>query len=190
MIISRLFGKSSAGKCLNSIKTKWGCIGENLSKTPGVHSYKTLEGDTVSMTATPSGLEIKRNISPENIEKLKEGKYKGKLFKVYNSIQKNLEFIQSKYNALINSDIIIRNFSLICKNKEYKAFLIYIDGMTDSMSINHFVLNPLMLRNENNTYNDSKMQKPNNPMIIRKVKKTNLADYIYARLIPNNNIFP
>ena len=34
----------------------------------------------------------------------------------------------------------------------------------------------------------NKLQKPSNPMIIRKVKKTNIADYIYYRLIPNNNI--
>ena len=41
--------------------------------------------------------------------------------KVYESLQKNLEYMQSKYNALINSDIVIRHFTLICKNKEYKA---------------------------------------------------------------------
>lgn len=42
--------------------------------------------------------------------------------KVYNSIQENLEFMKSKYNSLINNDIIIRDFFLICKNIKYKAF--------------------------------------------------------------------
>lgn len=107
---------------------------------------------------------------------------------VYAELQKNREYLQSKYNTLINSDIIIRDFSLICKNKEYKAFLIYIDGMTDSMNINHFVLNPLMLRNENNTYSETIIQNPSNPIIVKKLKKSNLSNYIYDRLVPNNNI--
>lgn len=107
---------------------------------------------------------------------------------VYSELQKNREYLQSKYNTLINSDIIIRNFSLICKSREYKAFLIYVDGMTDSMNINHFVLNPLMLRNKNNTYSETIIQNPNNPIIVKKLKKTNLSNYIYDRLVPNNNI--
>ena len=81
-------------------------------------------------------------------EKIKE--------KVFYSLQKNLEYIKSKFNALINSDIIIREFSLNCKNKQYNAFLIYIDGMTDSVIINDFVLRPLMLKNKSNTYNNIK----------------------------------
>lgn len=109
--------------------------------------------------------------------------------KVFTSLDENLEYIKSKYNALINSDIIIRNFSLICKNKEYKSFLIYIDGMSDSMNINHFVLTPLMLRNKNNTYDEkNNMQISNNSIAFKKNKKINLANYIYNRLIPNNNI--
>ena len=106
--------------------------------------------------------------------------------KVYNSIQENLEFMKSKYNSLINSDIIIRDFFLICKNKKYKAFLMYVDEMTDSMNINHFVLKPLMLRNQNNTYTET--DSPKNPKIIRKIKKSDLSNYIYNNLIPNNNL--
>ena len=87
--------------------------------------------------------------------------------KVYSSLQKNLEFAQSKYNSLINSDIIIRHFSIICKNKQYKAFLLYIDGMTDSVIVNQFVLHPLMLRNKNNTFDDS-----TNVQNIQKTQKT------------------
>lgn len=109
--------------------------------------------------------------------------------KIYDSIQKNQEYLQSKYNFLINSDIIIRNFSLICKNKEYKAFLIYIDGMTDSMNINHFVLHPLMLRNKNNTFSENNdTQQTISKIVAKKEKKANLTDYIYNRLVPNNNI--
>ena len=124
--------------------------------------------------------------------------------KVYSSLQKNLEFAQSKYNSLINSDIVIRHFSIICKNKQYKAFLLYIDGMTDSVIVNQFVLQPLMLRNKNNTFDDStntpnthniqnnedtqNVQKPQNNKNITKKNQEDLSNYIYERLIPNNNI--
>ena len=124
--------------------------------------------------------------------------------KVYSSLQKNLEFAQSKYNSLINSDIIIRHFSIICKNKQYKAFLLYIDGMTDSVIVNQFVLHPLMLRNKNNTFDDStntpntqniqksqntkKVQNAQNNKNDTQKKYEDLSNYIYERLIPNNNI--
>lgn len=110
--------------------------------------------------------------------------------KIFNSLTKNLEYMQSKFSTLINSDIVIRQFSLICKNKEYKSFLIYVDGMTDSVTINHFVLNPLMLRNQNNTFSDQNNipTKTNATIVVKKKKDLNLADYIYNRLVPNNNI--
>ena len=118
--------------------------------------------------------------------------------KVYSDINKNLEFLQSKYNTLINSDIVIRNFSVICKNKEYRAFLIYIDGMSDSVSINDFILKPLMLRSKNNTFDENSNNKlSRNNIIAKKMQKitptqdkttSSLPQYIFDRLIPNNNI--
>ena len=104
--------------------------------------------------------------------------------KISSSLKHNLEFIQSKFNTIINSDIIIRRFSLICKNKKYKAFLIYIDGMADSTNINHFILKPLMLRNKNNTYNSQVSVQSNT----NKKNPTKVANYIYNRLIPHNNL--
>lgn len=114
-------------------------------------------------------------------EKIKE--------KVFYSLQENLEYIKSKFNALINSDIIIREFSLTCKNKQYNAFLIYIDGMTDSVIINNFVLRPLMLKNISNTY---KVIQPKTVTMhtpsSQKNKINELANYIYTNLVPNNNL--
>lgn len=116
--------------------------------------------------------------------------------KVFSSFQKNLEFIQSKFNSLINSDIVLRDFNLKCNGKQYNAFLVYIDGMTDSVIINDFVLKPLMLRNKNNTYikeeksikkynNNSKKNDSHTSNINVKV---DLSNYIYTNLIPNNNL--
>lgn len=104
--------------------------------------------------------------------------------KISSSLKHNLEFIQSKFNTIINSDIIIRRFSLICKNKKYKAFLIYIDGMADSTNINHFILKPLMLRNKNNTYTSQVGVQSNT----NKENPKKITNYIYNRLIPHNNL--
>ena len=116
-----------------------------------------------------------------NSEKIEE--------KVYFSIQKNLEYIKSKFNSLINSDIVIREFNINCKNKQYNAFLIYIDGMTDSVIINDFVLKPLMLKNKNNTFQTSNNTTiTNHTPSSEKNKLKNLADYIYTNLVPDNNL--
>ena len=109
--------------------------------------------------------------------------------KVYYSIQENLEYIKSKFNVLINSDIIVRKFTLNCKNKQYSAFLIYIDGMTDSVIINDFVLKPLMMKNKNNTFQSSKKTTiTNHTPSSEKNKLKALANYIYTNLLPDNNL--
>lgn len=119
---------------------------------------------------------------------LKQGKPPRQEIKeqIYTSINKNLIFIKTIYNTLINSDIVIREFSLTSKNKIYKAFLVYIDGMVDSDLINNYVLNPLMLRNRNNTYDG--ILNIRNIETAQKIKNTNLTDYIYENLMPQNSI--
>lgn len=120
-----------------------------------------------------------------NIDTFKENK---KLPNVSPKIDENLNLINVTYNSLINSDVKIREFTLIAENREYKAFLVYLDGMSDSTIINNFVLKPLMMRNTSNLYQASKSQSVlKNPKI--RVRKTfNLEDYIYKSLIPQNDI--
>ena len=89
--------------------------------------------------------------TPEKNQKTDDSK-KTDYEDIFPNININLEYMQIKYNALINSDVVIREFNLIAKNNEYKAFLIYLDGMVDSNMINDFILKPLMLRNRANTY--------------------------------------
>lgn len=36
---------------------------------------------------------------------------------IYNSIDLNLKYLKNKYNSLVNSDILIREFTLTAKNK-------------------------------------------------------------------------
>ena len=63
---------------------------------------------------------------------------------VFLNLNENLDFLKSKYNILINPDIKIREFNMFALNKNYKCFIIYIDGLVDSISINEFVLESLM----------------------------------------------
>lgn len=111
---------------------------------------------------------------------------------VFPNINENLEYVKTKYNTLINSDIIVREFILNARGNQYKAFLLYIDGMVDSQILNDFVLESLMLRNRNNLFNGEQnriiSESTTNNVIIRKVKKFNLADYIESCLIPQNSL--
>lgn len=98
--------------------------------------------------------------------------------KIENSIDKNLDYIKARYNSLINSDIDIREFYVIASDTRYKAFLIYIDGMSNTDSINHFILKPLMLRNSTNTLNKS----------VNKNTNFNLEHHISNCLLPQNKV--
>ena len=111
---------------------------------------------------------------------------------VFPSLSVNLDFLKVKYNTLINSDIVVRDFTLTARNRQYGAFLIYIDGMVDTKIINDFVLEPLMLRNRANSYdgNETRIvsEAISNNITVRKVKKFDLVDYIYNSLVPQNAV--
>lgn len=106
---------------------------------------------------------------------------------IFNTLSVNLEYLKVKYNALINSDIKFREFTFTARDKEYNAFLVYIDGMVDSKTINDFVLKPLMFLNKDSKHKSIPIAISNN-ITVRKVKKFNLEDYIYDSLLPQNDI--
>lgn len=106
--------------------------------------------------------------------------------KIYNSLSVNMDYIKVKYNTLINSDIVVREFNLNIKEKEYKAFLLFIDGMIDSESINNFILRPLM--SNNNSHSSYTSSAITSNISVRRVKKFNLEEYVYNTLIPQNTI--
>lgn len=110
---------------------------------------------------------------------------------ISDNLEDNLKFIKIKYNTLINSDIIMKNFDLIAYNQKYSAFIVYIEGMVNSDTINNHILEPLMIRNLSNIKKqDSKIVFTNkeNNLRIKKVKKENLLDLINLSLLPQNSI--
>lgn len=126
-------------------------------------------------------------IEPEQIPKNNAKEEQKQDQEIYSNIEQNLTYMKTAYNTLINSDIVLREFSLISKNKIYKAFLIYIDGMSDADLINNFILNPLMLRNRNNTF-EGILNKDANIETAKKIKNIDLVDYIYNNLMPQNSV--
>lgn len=125
-----------------------------------------------------------------NIQEKKE--ISEELSNISTNININLEYIKTKYNLLINSDIVTREFILNARGKQYKSLLLYIDGMIDSQALNDFVLEPLMMRNKNNLFDNEQnrviSESFTNNVTIRKIKKFNLDDYIQNCLIPQNNV--
>ena len=108
--------------------------------------------------------------------------------KIYPNIDINLEYLKIKYNSLVNNDISIREFTLYAKDKAYKAFLLYIDGMINTGDINDFILKPLMFRNKDKIFDFKEKVAITDNISIKKTKKFNLEDYIYNSLMPQNSV--
>lgn len=127
-----------------------------------------------------------------NIFNKDNDKENNKFNNVFSSIDVNLEYIKVRYNSMINSDVVIREFTLSARNRQYKAFLLFIDGMVDTDLINNYVLKPLMLRNTANTFDGNQnriiSEAKTNNITVRKVKKFDLLDYIKSCLLPQNNV--
>lgn len=112
--------------------------------------------------------------------------------KVFPSIDVNMEYIKVRFNSMINSDVIIREFTLNARNKQYRAFLVYIDGMTNQDIMNNYIIKPLMLKNSANSFEGDQNRilsevKTNN-ITVRKVKKFDIIEYISNCLLPQNTV--
>ena len=112
--------------------------------------------------------------------------------KIFPSLSVNLEYMKTKYKILINSDVILREFTMNARGKQYNAFIVYIDGMVDSKIMDDFILKPLMLRNRNNLYDGSQnkviSEAVANNITVRKVKKFDLPNYLMGCLLPQNDV--
>ena len=111
---------------------------------------------------------------------------------IYPSIDVNLEYVKVKYNAMISNDVIIREFDLTARNRQYKAFLLFIDGMVDTDLINNYVLKPLMMKNTSNSFDGNQThilsEAVTNNITVRKVKKFDIVSYISNCLLPQNSL--
>ena len=111
---------------------------------------------------------------------------------IFPSVAVNLEYVKTAYNTMLNSDIVIREFSILAKNRQYKAFILFIDGMVNSTMINDFILKPLMLRNSANSFEGEQdriiAEAVTNNITVRKIKKFDIVSYITSCLLPQNSV--
>ncbi len=111
---------------------------------------------------------------------------------IFPSLTVNIDYMKTRYNLLINSDVILREFTINARGKQYNAFLVYIDGMVDSEIMDKFILEPLMLRNKSNLYDGSQnkviSEAVANNITVRKVKKFDLSNYLMGCLMPQNAV--
>ncbi|GFP77208.1 hypothetical protein bsdtw1_03322 [Clostridium fungisolvens] len=89
---------------------------------------------------TSNNTNIKANDPSSNIAG-NGGKQKDNDGTITTSIEDNIKLINSKFNAPVNKDIIIRRFLIAGK---YNAFIAYLDGMVNEQIINDFILRPLL----------------------------------------------
>ena len=112
--------------------------------------------------------------------------------KVFPMLDLNLDYMKVRFNSMINSDIQIREFTLNARNRQYKAFLVFIDGMINQDIMNNYILKPLMLKSAANSFDGSQnkviSEVVTNNITVRKIKKFNIADYISSCLLPQNAI--
>lgn len=103
--------------------------------------------------------------------------------KIVPSLKENITNITVRYNALINSDIILREFTLNLNGFSYNALIVFIDGMINYNLINDFLLKPLM-----EPQKSSEKIIDINGVKIKKNKKINLATYINNSILPQGSI--
>ncbi|MBR0350394.1 MAG: spore germination protein [Clostridia bacterium] len=113
------------------------------------------------------------------------------LKKINSNLNTNLDYIKTVYNTLINSDIVIRKFTLNARNKQFDAFILYVDGLIDTNLMNDFVLKPLMLRNTSNLYDKGQNKVSNskqNKVVYTRIKKFDITKYLLNSLMPQNSV--
>ena len=87
-------------------------------------------------------------------------------------LSQNLDYFKYKYNSLINSDVVIREFVLTINNTKYNAALIFIDGLIDAKIINISVLRPLMEKAKFTSKNDLNTEGLENFILKRLISQT------------------
>ena len=68
-----------------------------------------------------------------------------KLEKVSPKLDENIAYLKVAYSIPLSTDVMIREFDITLEKKTYKAFIIFIDGLTEKPIINKHILAPLML---------------------------------------------
>lgn len=90
--------------------------------------------------------------------------------RISKDIDENIDLIKTAFNANNNKDIIIREFTV---GGKLRAFISYIDGMVDRITINDFIIKPLLLSEKDYMADGCSLE-----TIVQQVIETNQANKI------------
>ncbi|HEX2926505.1 MAG TPA: spore germination protein [Ruminiclostridium sp.] len=142
---------------------------KSLKREFVLKEIKTPECDKVKNTASMDtfGKERFRDYfkeCPEDDQFLKDP--------ISDDLEHNKSVMKKIYNIPENSDIAYREFNITVRDENYKAFILFIDGMTDRGVISNNILQPLMLFSN----------------LDIKEEARDIGEFIFNRLIPFNQI--
>lgn len=83
-----------------------------------------------------------------NITKGEKAVYPTPLTTTSTNIDENISYIKNLFSIPQNGDIIAREFNLTLKDKTYRAFVICVEGLSNTTYVDEFILKPLMILNE------------------------------------------
>lgn len=104
-------------------------------------------------------------------DKEKQDRQSGK-DEISSKLSENLKYIKSRFSIPENSDVILREFDIVVRQKVIPAFIVFIDGMTDRKVVNNDILQPLMLLSNLDIKGNEK----------------NVAEYVRSHILPHNQI--
>lgn len=109
------------------------------------------------------------------------------LTQVSKDLKQNSDKLEMEFNIPTNQDVVIREFKI---KGQKNAFIIYVDGMIDKLSVNNFILRQLMLCDEkNNSKNKNEKENNNENNNENQQSKEDInIDYICNNLIAINQI--
>jgi spore germination protein KA len=131
----------------NSEKENTGNKNDSESK---VEESKKSNNNTIE----PKNSGLKNFILPKKLDNLDKLENKDKLDSkeeiinngmISKKLSENLKVLTDIYTLPINSDVMLREFKIVIKDKTIPAFIIFIDGMTDKKVIDDDILAPFML---------------------------------------------
>ena len=138
-------------------------VNGNSSKPEKENDNKNTNNSNEHKEKKPKGL--KKPVTVNDLQKEEQPDADDKT--ISKKITSNKSFLEEKFNFPANKDIIIREFTVATK---YKAFIAYLDGMVDRITVNNFILRPLLIRDNLEESPDCQLE-----FILQSVIETNQA---------------
>ena len=123
------------------------------------------------MRVAKSSLSVKEQELKNIEEEIKQKNFDFEELRVNSSLEVNKRYLEIIYSLPKNKDIIIREF-YIALEKPLKAFVLFIDGLSNADIINNSILKPLMVLLDEGV----------------KIKHGEVAEYIKEHLLPGHDV--